>query len=142
MLHLCKLAVGVADLADFDRRIQAQIAQARERGQLLATRHITRHKPKRAGEILSGGSLYWIVKGAIRARQRVLAIETLDQPDRVGCALLLEGALVRTRPVPHRPFQGWRYLLPEHTPEDSVEDDPSMILPETMFVELKDLGLL
>src|SRR6516225_10725777 len=62
-LHLLKLAVGIEDIEHL-RRIRA--ARAEERGGSWVH---TRNYPRRAAEILAGGSIYWIIRGQIRVRQ-------------------------------------------------------------------------
>ena len=63
-LHLLKLAVGVDDL-DQLRRLRA--ARLAERGGNWVW---TRNRPRRAEEVLAGGSIYWVIRGQIRVRQR------------------------------------------------------------------------
>lgn len=118
MVHLLKLAVGIGDVAHL-RRVQA--------ARLLATpplRHQTRNRPRRADEIVEGGSIYWVIAGGILARQRVLAIIDDAWDDGSRCAgLVLDPALVRVAFRPVKAFQGWRYLEAEDAPEDLVEGD-------------------
>ncbi len=138
MIHLVKLAVGV-DSVD-------QMVASRRRRRLQhpqnSPQFITRSMPRRAAEIVSGGgSLYWVIKGVIRLRNRITAIEPVeDRHGRRACALVFEDKLVATWPVPHRPFQGWRYLTPDRAPPD-LDGDPSEPPPE-MAGELRALGLL
>lgn len=141
-LHLVKLAVGMEDFAGFDRRVAARVAQARREGNPLVMRHLTRHTPRRAAQLLDGGSLYWVVKGFICARQRLMAVEPLHDHQGGRCALVLEGILIRTVACPHRPFQGWRYLNPEKAPPDAASGSSVGPLPEALASELEWLGLL
>ncbi|CAO3414346.1 DUF1489 family protein [Azospirillum doebereinerae] len=140
-LHLIKLAVGVNDLDHLaevqDRR--AVLVDGRPRIPLH-----TRQFPKRAEEILAGGSLYWVVKGSVAARQRVLAIDTgIDGEGKSFCTLQLEEERVPTVPTPHRPFQGWRYLVPDAAPRDLSEaGGKGDELPAHLAAELRALGLL
>ncbi len=137
-VHLIKLAVGVEDLDHFlalqDQRI------ARE-GRLV---HRTRQTPRRAQEVLDGGSLYWVIKGVIRVRQRLVGIETRENEEGIShCYLVRDPVAVRTYPHPRRPFQGWRYLDPKDAPADlpqglAADEEP----PAEMLAELKELGLL
>ena len=65
-LHLLKMAVGAADIAEL-RRVRAQrIAQYGE------SWVYTRNHPRRAAEVLAGGSLYWVIRGQVRVRQRIV----------------------------------------------------------------------
>ena len=140
-LHLRKLAVGVADLADLDRRIALRLRDRRDRHERPALRHGTRHRPKRCAELLDGGSLYWVVAGVMAARSPLLAIEDTRGDAGKRCTLVLEPRLIRTEPRPHRPFQGWRYLEQADAPPDLDERDAEG-LPPPLADELKALGLI
>ena len=138
-LHLIKLCVGadgVEDLADWQ-------ASRAARGPDGLPRHITRMWPKRAVEVLEGGSLYWVFKGRVLARQRVLRLDRVAGGDGVErCALVLDPAIIRTEPQPRGPFQGWRYLKPEDAPRDLAApragDDA---LPPELNAALAAIGL-
>ena len=145
-LHLIKLSVGsesVEQLAAWQESRRA-FWQARE-GRAIA-RHITRMTPRRGEAILaSGGSIYWIIKGFVQARQRILAFEPAPGAGgRPSCAILLDDALLRVRPRAHRPFQGWRYLKGEDAPPDLPPDldADGDALPPHLAAELGELGLL
>lgn len=115
-----------------------QTATSSKAGRL---RHITRNMPRRAHEVLDGGSLYWVIRGRVQARQRIIAIETVTGPDCVDrCALILDSSLVSTMPLRMRAFQGWRYLSKFDAPPDLGGDAHS--LPDKIVVELRELGLL
>jgi len=138
-LHLLKLCVGIDSVGHLRERQAARIAEAEERGVAPELRHWTRHAPRRAGEILDGGSLYWVIRGVIAARQQVLSIERRESPDgNKRCAFVLDPALVETLPVPCRAFQGWRYLEANDAPPDRGEDE----MPQEMARELRALGLI
>jgi len=101
LIHLVKLCVGVEspDLLAKSQRQDKEVF------------HITRSFPRRAEELLAGGSLYWVFRGHIRARQRILALEVVyDELDQKKCKIVLARRLYLTSAWPHRPFQGWRYL--------------------------------
>ncbi len=137
-LHLIKLSVG-SESVDSLRAWQA--GRLKQLGQIF---HQTRMMPRRAEELLDGGSIYWIIRGQVRCRQRLLDIETVhDQEGQRFARLILEQELHRTVNRPHRPFQGWRYLKPEDAPLD-LSDAPEGIadMPEEMRAELKELGLI
>jgi len=114
-LHLLKLCVGAARVEDL---LDWQQGRAwAETGGLPV--HVTRMWPKREAELLDGGSLYWVFKGVILARQRVLGLEERQGDDGVTrCAIVLDRDVVRTEAAPRRPFQGWRYLSAEDAPRD------------------------
>ncbi|HWI26189.1 MAG TPA: DUF1489 domain-containing protein [Stellaceae bacterium] len=138
-LHLIKLAVGVDDLPHL-RKLQK--VRRRERGRSV---FYTRHMPRRSEEILEGGSIYWVIKGHIRVRQRILGFVPVVEEDGERYTLVrYDPKLVETAWQPKRPFQGWRYLLPKDAPPDRLsrggkEEDR---LPEAMAQELRSLGLL
>ena len=112
-LHLIKLSVGTEDILHLARW---QARRRRLAGRLF---HQTRMTPKRTDELLDGGSIYWVIRGQIRARQRLLGIERQqDESGRAYALLVLDPELHRTAAVPHRAFQGWRYLQPEDAPQD------------------------
>nr|WP_280843011.1 DUF1489 domain-containing protein [Pararoseomonas baculiformis] len=141
-MHLIKLAVGPKDVAAMER------AQALRACGPEGLRHVTRMTPKRAPEILEGGgSLYWVVAGVLRVRQRILAIEPVKRADgSAATALILQPGLVPVHPRPMKPFQGWRYLEGEKVPPDLAEGDVVAEgideLPPGMRRALSDLGLL
>lgn len=135
-VHLIKLAVGVDDVAHF-RALQA--ARLTRAGEIV---HVTRHRPKRAAELLDGGSLYWVIGGQVRARQSLLALRPVpDDEGKTRCALVLDPDLIETEALPFRAFQGWRYLDPPRAPAD-VSGAPDGELPAGMARELRALGVL
>ena len=137
--HLIKLCVGaeqVEDLADWQRTPRAL-------GPDGLPRHVTRMWPKRATEILNGGSLYWVFKGVVLARQRILRLDEVQGSDGITrCGIVLDRDIIRTAAAPKRPFQGWRYLAPKDAPPDLPKaragDDT---LPPELDAALADLGL-
>ncbi|HEX9810350.1 MAG TPA: DUF1489 domain-containing protein [Alphaproteobacteria bacterium] len=146
-LHLLKLAVGIESVADLARVQKARRAERRARGEGGGTWHFTRNFPRRAEEVLDGGSLYWIIRGEIVARQRILGFEERrGRSGRKRCAIALAAPVIRTVPLPHRAIQGWRYLRPEDAPRDLAEARAKARgadrLPAAMARELRDLGLL
>ncbi len=143
-LHLLKMAVGIGSVAHLAAVQKQRLANAPKEGGKRILRHFTRNKPRRAKEILDGGSIYWIVKGAIRVRQRILAIDRLRPPEGgKHCALVLDPKLVKTEPQPRRPHQGWRYLDPAQAPPDLPERASGADeLPPELAAELRGLGLL
>lgn len=138
-VHILKLCVGadaVEDLIAWQRTPPAQAPDGHPR-------HVTRMWPRREAELLAGGSLYWVVKGLVLARQRILRLDEVTCADGIlRCGLVLDPRIVRTEPQPRRPFQGWRYLDPAHAPRDLAParrgDDP---LPPALSAALADLGL-
>ncbi len=134
-LHLLKLAVGIADIDDL---VRVRAARAAERGGDWV---FTRNHPRRAAELLAGGSIYWVIRGQIRVRQPVAGFRReRDENGRRYCLIEVDGRLVPTLARPWRPFQGWRYLAPEDAPPDRAQD--GVLPPERMLAELRALGLL
>jgi hypothetical protein len=134
-LHLLKLAVGIDDV-DQLRRIRA--ARAAERGGSWV---YTRNHPRRTPEVLAGGSIYWVIRGQIRVRQRVTGFHSeRDDNGRRYCLIEVDRKLVPTLARPWRPFQGWRYLSSEDAPRDCSDHGapPS----DRMLAELRALGLI
>ena len=134
-LHLLKLAVGIENL-DHLRRIRA--ARRAERGGSWV---YTRNHPRRAQEVVGGGSIYWIIRGQIRVRQLVTGFSReCDESGRRYCRIEIDERLVPTVARPWRPFQGWRYLSPADAPEDCREagEPPS----DRLLTELRALGLI
>ena len=141
-LNLLKLAVGI-DGVDHLRAVQA--ARLWRNGRLV---HVTRFRPRRAEEILAGGSMYWVIRHRIRVRQRILALDPHETEGggKPKCAIVLDPELIATDPVHRRPHQGWRYLAGDAAPRDigpvgTVEAREDTFPPE-MAAELRTLGLL
>jgi hypothetical protein len=134
-LHLIKLCVGAETPDDLRRRREWRIAQ----GQRPMVH--TRQTPKRADEVLDGGSLYWVFKGQVLIRQRVLTIETLGEGRNRRCEILLDDELVRTAPQPRRPFQGWRYFEAKDAPPDIEAGADGEAIPQELAKELRELGV-
>ena len=140
MLHMTKLAVGVRDIEHL-RELQAERAQRNP-----PLRHRTRNAPRRREEILQGGSIYWVVSGAMLVRQRILDIIEDRWEDNSACAgLILDPDLVPLAGRPAKPFQGWRYLPPDAAPPDLTATIPAFgeaALPAALRQELRALCLL
>jgi len=138
LLHLIKLAVGIRDVAHLD---EVQL-QRSERDPPL--RHQTRNMPKRRDEILGGGSIYWVIGGAILARQRILDIVTDIWDDGSACTgLVLDRTLVKVAPRRMKAFQGWRYLPAADAPPDIATGSEALVeMPDAMRQALTALALL
>lgn len=143
-LHMLKLCVGVESIDDLAGHIAMRAQIAQRSGQAFEQRHPTRMIPKRAEEIIDGGSLYWVIKGQVQVRQKVLAIRPFTDGEGIKrCHLVLEPILAPTVWQPKRPFQGWRYLKPDDAPADLDGDRSAEAgLPADLRRELTDLGLL
>ena len=135
-VHLKKLSVGSHSLETL-RAWQA--LRLSETGRLI---HVTRNRPRRAEEILDGGSIYWIIKGVMSARQQIIDLAAVQRADgQVACGLVLSPNLVATVPIKMRIFQGWRYLEAEDAPAD-LTDPVDESMPPTLVAELRELGVL
>ncbi len=143
-VHLVKLCVGVDDVADLARWQKKRRAERRAKKLKRPLIHRTRSTPKRAEELLDGGSLYWVIKGVILVRQRLIAIEPGRRDDGSPCCeLALHSELVRTLPRPMRAFQGWRYLEAKGAPADLGAGGAGLAaMPPKLIEELRALGLL
>jgi hypothetical protein len=143
-LHLIKLCVGADSLEDLRDWMAARFREAEKRGRSGRHAHVTRMVPKRAGELLEGGSLYWVIKGLIAARQGLLEIEPFRDANGIGrCRLWLDEDVVAVAPRPMRAFQGWRYYDPKDAPPDLDMRQPGLAeMPEALRRELATLGLL
>lgn len=137
-LHLIKLCVGaekVEDLTEWQ-------ASARAKGPDGLPRHVTRMWPKRADDLLDGGSLYWVIKGLVLARQRIVRLDEVDRGDgKKRCGIVMDPIVYRTESVPKRPFQGWRYLPGADAPRDLSLDRANEDLPPTLMAALADIGV-
>lgn len=138
-LNLLKLSVGsesVESMVDWQTRRSNQ----RKDGKYY---HVTRMWPKREAELLDGGSIYWVVKGVILARQRILGLDEIIGQDGIRrCGIVLSPDLRRTEAAPKRPFQGWRYLKSEDAPADLGQaraSEPE--LPPTLVAALAEIGV-
>jgi hypothetical protein len=133
-LHLIKLCVG-ADTPDDLRAWRAS-----PEGRARANRVHTRQTPKRADEIVDGGSLFWVFKGVVLIRQLVLAIDTFEDGPRKRCEFLLDPTMIATAPQPRRAFQGWRYLEANDAPPDLPRDGGDVAISPTLARQLRELG--
>ncbi len=135
--HIIKLCVGADSIEDLGRWQKGRLKTVGE------IAHTTRMAPKRRDEVLDGGSIYWVIKGFIQARQRLLDLRLFTDTDGIQrCDLLMHKDLIPVVPTPRRPFQGWRYLKPADAPADLKGGSDSDGLPPAMQAELRELGLL
>jgi hypothetical protein len=136
-LNILKLCVGTTDMQDL---ADWQEMRLRSVGSIY---HTTRMIPKRADEIVGKGSLYWVIRGMVSCRQKIISIDAFEDTDGITrCNLVLDQELVPVRPQPRRPFQGWRYLKQEDAPQDLSKEAINADMPERMRNELAELGLL
>ncbi|SFF04759.1 hypothetical protein SAMN04488523_1164 [Sulfitobacter brevis] len=139
-VNLIKLSVGTEGVDD----LLAWQATPRAQTKDGLPRHVTRMWPKREPEILNGGSIYWVVKGLIQCRQRVLRLDEQTGADGIRrCAIVLDPDLIRTQSSLRRPFQGWRYLNPADAPPDlPIGREDEEPLPVDLSRALAEIGIL
>lgn len=130
MLHLTKVAVGAPSLDQLVARVAARAVDG-------TVRITTRFRPTRHAELI-GGSIYWIVKHRLVARQVILGFEDADG----RCDIRLDAAVVPVRPQPKRAHQGWRYLQANDAPADFEGGAAVAELPPALVRELAELALL
>lgn len=139
-LNLLKLCVGVEE----PRELAAwQVKRRRETGGDRPV-HVTRMWPRRGTELLDGGSIYWVMKGLIRARQRIVALDEVSGADGISrCSIGLDPELILTELVPRRPFQGWRYLEGAVAPADLQHGGvgQTTALPHGLELALCEIGV-
>ena len=146
-LHIVKLCVGaesVEDLAEWQigQLKRAHKARAKSINPRQRTSPVcgTRMWPKRVEDVLAGGSLYWVIKGVVSVRQRIVAIDDVIDNHGQRCGLYLDARLQRTVPQPRRAFQGWRYLDAKDAPADLTAAQCGADLPEHLRRQRVELG--
>lgn len=143
-LHLLKLCVGCDTVQDLAEWQVERLGELKRAGKKPGLCHRTLQTPKRAKEILDGGSLYWVIKGFILVRQQILELRPDRKDDgRACCGIVLDRKLVTTRPQARRAFQGWRYLPVEDAPPDrrAVRNEDTE-MPPAMRAALRELRLI
>ncbi len=138
-VHLLKLSVGTEDMAGLSAWQAMPQVQTRDG----YPQHVTRMWPKRSDEVLNGGSIFWVIKGIIQCRQRIIRLdERIGQDGIRRCAIVSDPQLVRVAATPKRAFQGWRYLPTGDAPEDlpdGVQNEES--LPPELSKALAAIGV-
>jgi len=141
-LHLIKLCVGADSVADLAEWQEKRLALAKRKKKPLELMHVTRQTPKRGDDLLKGGSLYWVIKGQIAVRQRLLELRPVHREGIPHCGLVYDPKLVPVERRFHRPFQGWRYLSPKDAPADLRGRARDIRLSDALRAQLTELGLL
>ncbi len=141
-LHIIKLCVGVDTVQDLADWQAGRLADLKKKRKPLELMHVTRMTPKRRDEVLDGGSLYWVIKGQIAARQTLIDLRKVTKNGTPHCGLVYDPKLVPVQRRAHRAFQGWRYFEPKDAPPDARGTRGLEALPEKLQVELVNLGLL
>ena len=148
-VHLIKLCVGVSAVNQLIHEHERLAKQALNRKKPVEDHHWTRMHPKRAEEVLDGGSLYWVIRGVIRVRHRILRLDDVRDADgQEYCSIVYDPKVTLVEPRPRRAFQGWRYLEDEDAPPDLPNQRRALAnaaaegdMPEEMLAELRTLGL-
>jgi hypothetical protein len=142
-VHLVKLCAGAESLEDLRTRIDYRVAANLAAGRGGVHDHVTRMHPRREPDLLDGGSIYWVIRGVILARQKITGLERRTGRDGIErTAILLDPKYVLTAPAPRRAFQGWRYLTTEDAPRDLETRTQRKAPPPELSIELAELGLL
>lgn len=141
-LHIVKLCVGATSIEDLAQWQEERFRARTARGEAARIYHATLQTPKRQAE-LEGGSLYWVIKGVILCRQRLIRLEERRGDDGIlRCALVMDREVIRTEAAPRRPFQGWRYMQGKDAPRDLAKarggDDS---IPVELARALAEIGL-
>lgn len=140
-LHLIKLCVGVDSVEDLAAWQADRLKHFKKQRKPLQFRHVTRQRPKRAAEILDGGSLYWVIKGYTAVRQPILDLKPVVNDKGVPhCAIVYSPEMIPVARRARAPFQGWRYLAATDAPPDLPKSTVNM--PAELQRTLSDLGLL
>lgn len=143
-LHLIKLCVGVDSIRELDEWIKEKLAEKKKKKQPLEHIHTTRMMPTQKAALLDGGSLYWVIKGVISCRQKLIDLRPFSDKEGIKrCRIVMESKLVTVLPKPRSAFQGWRYLKANEAPTDLAKGAKGAdAMSEEMRRQLHELGLL
>ena len=142
-VNLVKLCVGIGSVEELQAWRDIRRSESAAGGKTYRSCHVTRMWPRRQEEVLSGGSLYWVIRGVIQVRQTIAGLEECIGADGIRrCRIVMDPELVRTAASPRRPFQGWRYLEPANSPPDLPGSGNAGDLPHDLERALSDLGIL
>ena len=143
-LNILKLCVGCDSIEDLVEWRDQDAAWKRANRLPVEQYHVTRMFPQRKAEVLDGGSLYWVIKGNVQCRQKIIDLRPVTGADGIGrCQIVLEHAVIPTQWQPRRAFQGWRYLAQKEAPADMTDGQKGVLeMPRELREELASLGLL
>jgi len=140
-IHLQKLSVGSESIESLAAWQIKMVAHRAKKGLPPIHEHVTRMFPRRKEELLDGGSIYWVIKGVIQCRNRIVGLEEVRRKDGVkACSIQMEPGPIPVVPTPKRPFQGWRYLQPDAAPPDFTELQGGVELPAELRTRLVEIG--
>ena len=139
-MNMIKLSVGTESVDDL---IEWQTNRSKQRKPDGTYYHVTRMWPKRADDIVAGGSMYWVIQGVLQCRQKIVGFDERIGDDGIRrCAICLDPRIIRTEPVRKRPFQGWRYFDPADVPADlSEERMADLSVPPKLMAALAEIGV-
>ena len=148
-LHVIKLCVGAVSIEDLSAWQKAHRKGKHKATGKACVFHTTFQTPKRQAELLDGGSLFWVIRGTIRVRHRILRLDDVTDADgQQYCAIIYDPKVTLVEPRPRRAFQGWRYLEAEDAPPDLPNQRQALAnaaaevdMPADMLAELRTLGL-
>lgn len=140
-IHLIKLSVGPESLSQLVAWQAERLAERAKKGQAAELVHITRQTPKRREELLAGGSIYWVIKGWLCARQRLIDLRPMTIDGVAHCGLIYAPEMIRVRPRQTRAFQGWRYLQATDAPPDLALSDIGE-MDDALVKQLAQMGLV
>ena len=142
IVNLIKLCVGTQDVSDLYNSQKNRIIH-HEKSDLPATFFITRMRPKRENEILNGGSVFWVFKRLILARQKIIGFEDFIGDDTIKrCKIILDRKIILTDTHQKKPFQGWRYFKEQDAPKDrEMFSEDNLQLPFKIEKELSEIGI-
>jgi len=141
VMHLQKLSVGSTGIDSLQDWQNTMVARRKARGLLPCHEHVTRMFPKQKEALLDGGSIYWVIKGVIQCRNKIIGLEeTLNDRGLKACAILMDPKLIPVQPQPRRAFQGWRYMKPEDAPPDLTTIEGAESLPPNLRNKLVEIG--
>ena len=140
-MNLQKLSVGSVSIESLQKWQNTMVARRKAAGLVPCHEHVTRMFPKQKEALLDGGSIYWVIKGQILCRNKIIGLEeTRNGQGLKACSILMEPQLIPVQPAPRRAFQGWRYLKPEDAPKDLVGVGEAEDLPRELMVKLVNIG--
>ena len=141
-VHLQKLSVGSESIKTLKEWQKLVVRRRKAKGLSAHHQHVTRMTPKRRDELLDGGSIYWVIKGQIICRNKIIDLqETRTNDGRKACAIIMDPKLIPVVPAPKRPFQGWRYLTIDDAPADLSGPNSGEDLPPGLRRKLVELGV-
>ena len=139
IIKLCVGAQNVSELFKWQKNRIISVANLED----PVTFIITRMRPKKEEELLNGGSIYWVFKGLILARQKIIGFDNIIGADNIlRCKIILNSQIILTESIQKRPFQGWRYFKQEEVPNDrELYSEDKIEIPLELQKELSEIGI-